>query len=194
MLSGLLKFKKWMTTTLNWGLIIAVLLLVASVVWGVLTRSLGSMVVSISNNTGWEPWNWLPTGQAKWTEELARFLLIWVALLGGAVAFGTKGHLGVDYFVGKFDAEARKLMAVVAHLIVLFFAGSIFLYGGWRVVSDTLTMEQTTSALQWKMGYVYLALPIAGVFMVLYTIENLIETLVTPASEMHEPEAAGEVE
>ncbi len=170
MLAGLIKVKKWMTATLNYGLILAVLLLVVDVVWGVFTR-------------------YVMGEQAKWTEELARFLLIWVSLLGGAVAFGTKGHLGVDYFVDKFDPSARKLMAVVVHLIVLFFAGAIFVYGGWRVVSDTLTMEQMTPALGWKMGHVYLALPIAGIFMVIYTLENLIETLVTPASELHEAEA-----
>ena len=191
MLAALVKFKKGMTTALNGGLIIAVFLLVLSVVWGVLTRWTGSLVVSISEKTGWEPWNWLPTGQANWTEELARFLLIWVSLLGGAVAFGTKGHLGVDYFVGKFDVEARKLMAVIVHLIVLFFAVAIFVYGGWRVVADTLAMDRMTSALRWKMGHVYLALPISGIFMILYTVENLIETLVTPASELHESDNTG---
>ena len=175
MLAALVKFKKGMTVALNSGLILAVFLLVVDVVWGVFTR-------------------YVMGEQAKWTEELARFLLIWVSLLGGAVAFGTKGHLGVDYFVGKFDPSARKMMAVVVHLIVLFFAGAIFVYGGWRVVSDTLALGQTTSALPLKMGYIYLALPIAGVFMVIYTIENLIEPLVTPASELHEAESAEEVD
>lgn len=193
MLDVLLKLKKGMITALNWALIVAVFMLVASVVWGVLTRSLGSLVVKMAGDSGWEPWSWLPTGQATWTEELARFLLIWVSLLGGAVAFGTKGHLGVDYFVGKFDPDARKLMMVVSHLIVLFFAAAVFLYGGWRVVGGA--MEQKTSALTFlKMGHVYMALPIAGVFMVLFTIENLIETLVTPASKLDEPEAAVEVD
>lgn len=161
----MLKLKIWMTRFLETILIIAVALLVFDVVWGVFTRyAMGQ--------------------QANWTEELARFLLVWVTLLGGAVAFGTKGHLGVDYFVGKFHADARKSMAVVGHLIVLFFAVAIFLYGGSRVVNDALTMEQMTPALGWKMGYVYLALPISGVFMVLYTIENLLETIATPANEM----------
>jgi len=135
----LLKFKKGMTAALNLVLIVAVALLVADVVWGVFTRyALG--------------------GQAKWTEELARFLLVWISLLGGAVAFGTKGHLGVDYFVGK------------------------------------LHPEQMTPALGWKMGHVYLALPIAGIFMLLFTLENLVETLATPASDLHEAEATGEAE
>jgi TRAP-type C4-dicarboxylate transport system permease small subunit len=175
MLPGLIKLKKWMTSALNAVLIVAVALLVCDVVWGVFTR-------------------YIMGEQAKWTEELARFLLVWVALLGGAVAFGTKGHLGVDFFVGKFHPDARKLMAVVGHLVVLFFAGAIFLYGGGRVVADALAMEQTTPALGWKMGHVYLALPIAGIFMILFTIENLIETLSTPAYELHVTDSAGKVD
>ncbi len=166
MLAGVLRFKQWMTSALNAVLIVAVGLLVLDVVWGVFTR-------------------YVMGEQAKWTEELARFLLVWVSLLGGAVAFGTKGHLGVDYFVGKFHSDARKLMAVVSHLVVLFFASAVFLFGGWHVVSDALAMEQMTPALGWKMGHVYLALPIAGVFMVVFTVENLVETLLTPAEELH---------
>lgn len=164
MREALLQVKKWMTTALNVVLIIAVALLVLDVVLGVFTR-------------------YVMGEQVKWTEELARFLLVWVSLLGGAVAFGTKSHLGVDYFVGKFHPDIRKLMAVVSHLVVLFFAVSIFVVGGWRVVSDALILEQMTPALGWKMGYVYMVLPIAGVFMVLYTIENLIETLYTPVED-----------
>ena len=175
MLQKMLKFKKRLTAALDVVLIIAVALLVMDVVWGVFTR-------------------YVMGEQAKWSEELARFLLVWVSLLGGAVAFGTKGHLGVDFFVLKFHPDARKIMAVVVHLVVLFFAGAIFLYGGGRVVADALAMEQTTPALGWKMGYVYLALPISGFFMILFTLENLIETLLTPASQLHEAEAAEEVE
>jgi TRAP-type C4-dicarboxylate transport system permease small subunit len=175
MLQKMLKFKKAMTRGLEVVLILAVALLVLDVVWGVFTR-------------------YLMGEQAKWTEELARFLLVWVSLLGGAVAFGTKGHLGVDFFVGKFHPETRKLMAVVVHLIVLFFAGAVFLYGGGRVVADALAMEQMTPALGWKMGHVYLALPLAGIFIILYTLENLIETLATSAEQLNEAESAGEMD
>lgn len=174
---SLANIKKWTTRCLEVILIIAVAALVLDVVWGVVTRALGQ--------------------QAEWTEELARFLLVWVTLLGGAVAFGTKGHLGVDYFVGKFHPDAQKFMAVIGHVIVLFFALAIFVFGGSRVVLDALAVEQMTPALGWKMGYVYLALPISGVFMVLFTIENLLETIATPADKLagrdetdQKPEAA----
>ncbi|MBL7115541.1 MAG: TRAP transporter small permease [Kiritimatiellae bacterium] len=170
MLALLKKARNGMTAVLNVGLMVIVALLVLDVIWGVFTR-------------------YVMGEQAKWTEELARFLLVWVSLLGGAVAFGTRGHLGVDYFVGKLHPEARKLMTVIGHLVVLLFAGTVFLYGGGRVVTEALQLEQMTPALGWKMGHVYLALPIAGVFMIIYTIENLIMDVLTSADKLHEPEA-----
>ena len=180
MLNVLISVKKRLTQLLNVLLIVTVLLLVASVVWGVVTRSLGSLITKISQSTGWQPWNWLPTGQADWTEELARFLLVWVSLIGAAVAFGTKAHLGVDFFVNKLDPAARKLTAIFSHITVLFFAIAIFIIGGSSIVHNALAVQQTTPALGWKMGYVYLALPIAGGFMLIYTLENLLETMLTP--------------
>lgn len=147
-----------LTKGLELFVILTMALLVIDVVWGVFSRyALGE--------------------QAKWTEELARFLLVWVALLGGALAFGRKVHLGVDFFALRLHAEARRITVVVAHLVVLFFAVAILLYGGARVVSEALALEQTTPALGWKMGHVYLALPISGFFVALYTVENLVEAL-----------------
>lgn len=153
-----------LTKALEWFLVATMALLVADVVWGVFTRyAMGQ--------------------QAKWSEELARFLLIWVTLLGGAVAFGTKAHLGLDYFVNHLHPEARRLTAVAAHLVVLFFAAEVLVHGGLQVVSEALALEQTTPALGWKMGYVYLALPISGLFVALYTVENLIETWTGQAAD-----------
>ena len=157
-----------LTKILELFIVATMVLLVADVVWGVFTRyALGE--------------------QAKWSEELARFLLIWVTLLGGALAFGVKAHLGVDYFVDQLHPDARKATAVISHLVVLFFAVEVLLHGGARVVSEALALEQTTPALGWKMGHVYLALPISGLFVALYTVENLLETLVGSASEPTEP-------
>jgi TRAP-type C4-dicarboxylate transport system permease small subunit len=158
MRAALKKLRNGLTKTLEVFTIVTMGLLVVDVTWGVFTRyALGE--------------------QAKWSEELARFLLVWVSLLGGALAFGKKAHLGVDYFVNLLHPAAHKLTAVFAHLVVLFFGAEVLLLGGINVVSDALTLEQTTPALGWKMGYVYLALPISGFFVMLFTLENLIETL-----------------
>ena len=158
MRAALRALKDGLTRGLELLIIATMAILVVDVVWGVFSRyALGE--------------------QTKWTEELARFLLVWVALLGGALAFRTKAHLGVDYFVNRLHPDARRLTAVVADLVVLFFAAAVLLLGGASVVREALALEQTTPALGWKMGYVYLALPISGFFVVLYTVDNLMETL-----------------
>ncbi len=179
MLRTLSVVKSVMTRVLEIALILAVAALVASVVWGVMTRWSGDFSAKFSDGSVEGIWAWLPAGQAQWTEELAKFLLIWVSLLGGAVAFGRKSHLGVDYFVGKLNREASQWSAMVVHAVVLFFAIAVLVVGGSRVASDTLAMEQTTPVLGWKMGHVYLALPIAGVFVILYTLEGALETWAT---------------
>lgn len=163
MLELLKKSRIGLCRLLEIALILAVLVLVIDVLWGVFTRyALGE--------------------QAKWSEELARFMLVWVSLLGGAVAFGEKAHLGVDYFVGKLDPAAHKFVTIFGQLIVLFFAITIFIIGGSRVVAIQLRIGQETPALRWDMGYVYLSLPIAGVFIILFMVEQLLETLYTPES------------
>ena len=63
-----------------------------------------------------------------------------------------------------------------------------------REEGPVIHIEAIGYPLPLKMGHVYLALPIAGIFMVIFTLENLIETWVTPASELHEAESAEEVD
>jgi TRAP-type C4-dicarboxylate transport system permease small subunit len=173
MQKSFLLFTKWMTALLNAVLIVAVAVLVLDVVWGVFTRyALGQ--------------------QASWTEELARILLIWVTLLGGAAAFGIKGHLGVDYFVEKLHPQTRWGMAIFANCVVLFFAIAIFVVGGVQVVSLRFALEQLTT-LGLEKGYVYLVLPVSGFFMVLFTIENILELLNQPATAIGEAETESDV-
>lgn len=144
------------TRALEWVLIAAVLVLTLDVLWGVISR-------------------YFIGEQTRWTEELARVLLIWIALLGAAVAFSLKAHLGVDFFVGLLTPAPRRLMKIVVHLIVLGFTGSVMVWGGFRLVAETFRLEQMMMALPFAKGYVYLAVPISGLFITLFTVEMLIE-------------------
>ncbi|MBN2130997.1 MAG: TRAP transporter small permease [Sedimentisphaerales bacterium] len=155
--------------------IVAFAVLVLDVLWGVISRFVGQSVVWFTTEKGWALPAWLPRGQSQWTEELAIILLIWVSLLGAAVAFSDRSHLGVDYFVGKLDPPARRWIDVVVQFIILFFAASIMVWGGFILVRDTLLAEQVTPALNMPVGYQYLAVPISGVFVILYCIEAIVE-------------------
>lgn len=161
---------------LEWILITAMALLVFDVLWGVISRSLGTFRAWIFKDFG-VLLSFLPSGQSPWTEELARFLLMWVGLLGAALAFARGGHLGVDYFVGKLHPDARRWMRSFVWLIVLFFAWTVLCRGGWDLTSRTFAMKQETPALGIAKGWVYLAVPISGLFTLLFGAVNLVRSV-----------------
>ena len=129
--------------------------LVVDVIWQVFTR-------------------FVMNSPSSWTEELAIMLLIWVSLLGASVGFQRFSHLGVDYFANKLSSRSRVINDFAVFLLIAFFAGYVMVYGGYRIVSMTLLFEQRSAALGIKMGYVYLALPISGLFIVMFSVENAI--------------------
>jgi TRAP-type C4-dicarboxylate transport system permease small subunit len=172
MVRALKRLERVLTKALELFVVLAMALLVLDVVWGVFTRyALGE--------------------QAKWTEELARFLLIWVSLLGGALAFGRKAHLGIDVFVQSLHPDARRSMQWFSQLVVLFFALAVFGVGGSNLVSGALAADQETPALGWKMGYVYLVVPISGFFMALYAVESLVEKVSSEGTDSDERGVGG---
>lgn len=110
------------------------------------------------------------------TEEIARFLLIWIGLLGAAYAYRTHAHLGLDVLTAKLPMEKRVRVEILAQLLSFGFAASVMVYGGIHLVKLQLMVEQTSAALQIKMGYVYLVLPLAGVLICIYAIDNMSNT------------------
>lgn len=170
-LSSAISLRKKLTSVLQWVVIILMALLVFDVIWGVFTRYAFGQ-------------------QAKWSEELARMLLVWVSLFGASVAFGMKAHLGLDYFVDKLDPSARKLNRIIGSAISLTFAVLVFLIGGWALVENAMASGQTMVALPVPKWWEYVALPVSGVFMAIFLLEQLVESCLAPAESSEEKEAA----
>ena len=124
---------------------------------------------------------------STWTEELAVFLLVWVSLLGAAVALGRGAHLGIDYFVGKLPERMRLATEVFVFFCIAAFSFLVMVVGGIDLVWSMLELGQPSPALNVQMGYVYLAVPISGFFLTLYAIIGLVERLgrwrIEPAGE-----------
>ena len=113
---------------------------------------------------------------SSWTEELARFLLIWVGLLGAAYATGQKLHLAIDLLPNRLTGKKRRRLEFGIHIAILIFGLLAMVIGGTRLVFLTLTLEQISSAMSLPMGIVYLAIPLSGILIVYYSIENLIKS------------------
>jgi len=107
------------------------------------------------------------------TEEIARFLLVWIGLLGAAYAFRMHSHLGLDIITAKLPPEKKIRAEIFSQLMSLGFAGWVMVYGGISLVKLQLMLGQTSAALEIKMGYVYTVIPLAGVLICIYAIDNI---------------------
>jgi TRAP-type C4-dicarboxylate transport system permease small subunit len=112
-----------------------------------------------------------------WTEELARFLLIWIGLLGGALAYQRRLHLGIDllpdYLRRRFGNSNPMTGTISA--CVLVFAVAVLVVGGGALVVLTIELEQYSPALGLPMAVVYLALPASGLIMAISALAALVE-------------------
>lgn len=112
--------------------------------------------------------------QPAWTEELARLLLVWLAILGGVLAYAADRHLGVDVLVSRFDTTTRRWAQVVGHLMVLGFAGGVLLMGGWQLFSERLDSGQMMPALGVPKAWFYFVLPVGGFLIVFLAVEKIL--------------------
>lgn len=182
MISILKKLRTGLVKSLEVVLITLFALLVLDVLWGVISRGSGRLVAWMAEQ-GYQAWAFLPRGQSAWTGEVAINLLIWISLLGASVAYGAKAHLGVDYFVLKLHKDAQRLMDITVNVIVGMFAAAVLIWGGYILVARTLEQGQVTSALNIKVGYVYMAVPISGLFILLFCVENIAQLLTGRSEE-----------
>lgn len=111
---------------------------------------------------------------SSYSEEIARFLLVWIGFLGAAYAFRQYAHLGLDILVNKLEPAKKLAVDRLGDLICFAFAGVILVYGGMKIVLLTLELNQLSAALQIKMGYVYFVIPVSGAFIMLFAVERMI--------------------
>jgi TRAP-type C4-dicarboxylate transport system permease small subunit len=110
-----------------------------------------------------------------WSEELARYVFIWLSLIGISIATGEKADVAIDYFVQKAPLAAQRVLEIVAYLSTLTFALLVMVWGGY--LNAVQTMHQLNPVLPISAGVLYLAVPISGVLLTFYLVYHLIRTL-----------------
>jgi len=102
-----------------------------------------------------------------WSDELARFLLVWIAFLGMSIGTRRGAHPGVDSLVRLLPPalERRALWAALACCLLFFLVMT-----GYGTLLAIRTWPQRSPSLGLRMGIPYLAVPVAGLLMVLHTL------------------------
>lgn len=140
----------------------------------VLEAALALLMASMVLNVLWQVFTRLVLrAPSSLTEELARFALIWLGLLGASYGFGRRQHLAIELLPEALAARAGaagRALEIAIQLCVAAFALLVLVVGGSRLVALTLALEQTSAALGVRLGFVYLALPISGAIVVFYAL------------------------
>lgn len=138
-------------TVLKWLVIIFMGANVINVLWQVFTR-------------------FILNDPSTFTEELARYLLIWVSFLGAAYIYREKLHLAVEAFFDKMKERTQYKVQIFLQICVFLFSLIVLVIGGYDLTSLTFQMEQVSPALQINIGYVYMVVPISGILFMFYSV------------------------
>jgi TRAP-type C4-dicarboxylate transport system permease small subunit len=110
---------------------------------------------------------------SSFTDELARYLMIWLGILGAAYVSGKNMHVAIDLIPSRSGKKTKeKLLFTVRILIVLFAIGALVI-GGSRLVYITYILGQYSPALGIPLALVYLIIPISGILIAYYKISDL---------------------
>lgn len=110
---------------------------------------------------------------SSFTDELARFLLIWVGILGATYASGKNLHIAINLTSTRLSAGNQRILNTINTLIVLGFVLAVLVVGGGNLVYITFTLKQFSPALQIPLASVYMILPISGLLIIFYKVSDL---------------------
>lgn len=106
-----------------------------------------------------------------WTEEFARYCLVWASLLGAAVALKRGEHIAVTIVLENLPAGLARILIVVARISVALIL-LVIIWGGLKLVM--VTSVQVSPALRIPMAVPYLALPLGSAIMLVHVITSIL--------------------
>lgn len=131
-------------------------LMTLDVLWGVFTR-------------------YVFADQASWTEELARYLLIWIGILGAAYATEKNMHPAIELLKPKLAENRQKKLTQLVDFMILAFAFCVMVVGGGRLIYITYFLGQTSPAMGLPMHLVYSVIPLSGLLILYYKASSLVQ-------------------
>ncbi|WP_194976554.1 TRAP transporter small permease [Aquiflexum lacus] len=155
-----LTFKSRLDKIVAGALIILMALMVINVTWQVMSR-------------------YIFQNPSSFTDELSRYMLIWLGMLGAAYVAGQDQHLAIDILPRKLNGIPKMRLMILINLLVLFFALSVMVLGGSNLVYITFILQQKSATLQVPLAFVYTIIPISGLLVIYYQIFSIKDQLKT---------------
>lgn len=145
-------------------------------------RILGKTLVFIMSvmviNVLWQVFTRFVTGNpSSFTDELARYLMIWIGVLGAAYVSGRNLHVAIDILPARSTKRRQKVLKTIVYSLIILFVLFAFVIGGSRLVYISYVLGQQSPALQLPLAVVYMIIPISGLLIMYYKISDLKKLL-----------------
>jgi len=137
------------------ALIIIMSVMVINVLWQVFTR----FVVGTPSS---------------FTDELARYLMIWLGILGAAYVSGRNMHVAIDVLPLRSSNKTQKKLKLIVYCLIILFAFFAMVVGGLRLVYITYILDQYSPALQLPLAVVYFTIPLSGALIIYYKVSDIL--------------------
>ncbi|WP_418603581.1 TRAP transporter small permease [Hwangdonia sp.] len=137
----------------------------------VLAIIMGVMVVNVL----WQVFTRFVVGTpSSFTDELARYLMIWVGVLGAAYISGRRMHVAIDLLPARLNKDGQAKLKKFINWIIIVFCFFALVVGGLRLVYITFSLGQYSPALQIPLGVVYSIIPISGILIIFYKLTDIL--------------------
>ena len=113
-----------------------------------------------------------------WSEELARYLMIWVACLAASEAYAKGSHVGVTLIVNAIRPSLRKIMILIIHLAVCVLMG-VIVYQGFAL--SLMQVDQLSPAMELPMTWPYIAVPVGACFIFIQAAALFFKQVAEPS-------------
>lgn len=145
----------------------------------VITVIMAVMVINVT----WQVFSrYVIQSPSSFTDELSRYLLVWLGMLGAAYVAGQNGHLAIDILPQKLIGEPKRRLMILIHVLIMAFVLPVMVLGGGNLVYITYVLEQKSATLNLPLAYVYFIIPVSGIlvlyyqFLEIYTLIKLKNT------------------
>lgn len=112
---------------------------------------------------------------SSFTDELARYLMIWVGILGAAYVSGHNMHVAIDVLPSRLSSKVQKRLKLIVRILIILFCLGAMVVGGSRLVYITHILDQNSPALQVPLSVVYAVIPISGLLIIYYKISDILK-------------------
>ncbi|MBC2838701.1 TRAP transporter small permease [Robiginitalea sp. SC105] len=142
----------------------------------VLSHALVLLMSAMVLNVLWQVFSRYVLGApSSFTDELARYLMIWLGVLGAAYVSGRNMHVAIDILPRRAAPALQLRLRQAVNWVILLFCFFGLVIGGSRLVYVTYLLEQYSPALQLPLAYVYLVIPLSGLIIIFYKTDDLLD-------------------